>query len=529
MPSVRGDIEHRRLNVMHSQILRRPRLPIDSPLIFASTSLITRNRTVQLVRNRHDKGSNNDCSLLIDERLMLPSVCDLEVTVGENPVPEWLQHRDTADRARGARVLKGTIAKLFPRGRFFRHLAWLSGGLFVGQILLLAVTPLLSRLYSPADFGAFAVIAALNGIFGLVMAGRYEYAIPLAREENEVGALIALSTIFTALLALLSCLLVWMFAKTIAELVGVPQLAPYFWLVPPLLLATGLGQPLDYWFMSRGRTKLCGVSRAVQFGGQGVSQVVLGVFGTGAFGLTVGYLLGYVWRLAIFVFALPRADLGLITAARLRHVGRLAWSLKRYPIYAATSSVLRSTTQFLPTILLAMLYGTAVAGGFDMAQRILTAPVRLLSNAASQVFLTEASQLSPAGVLRLFGRTVPRFLLVGVIGMAPVLVAGPAIFALVFGEPWREAGVFAQALVAVQLVRFVEAPVSQAFNVFGRQDLEFRSTLLTAVALITSFSLIVVLQLKAAAAVLVYSLTSALSHLAILFFAWRTTRLAAKP
>ena len=150
-----------------------------------------------------------------------------------------------------------------------------------------------------------------------------------------------------------------------------------------------------------------------------------------------------------------------------------------------------------------------------------------LSSSASQVFLAEAAQRPAAEVKRLFIRTVPRFLVLGFVGMSPLLLGGPTLFALLFGEPWRDAGGFAQALVAAQLARFIAMPVSQAFNVFGRQDLDFKTSLLNGFAFVVSFCLIGWFEPSAYAAVLLYSLAMALGQLVTLSLAWRTTRRAA--
>jgi O-antigen/teichoic acid export membrane protein len=420
------------------------------------------------------------------------------------------------------------IARLFPRGKFARRLAWITGGTLVGQILLVGAMPLLTRIYSLEDFGLFAVLGALNGIFGIVMACRYEFAIPLVAKDDDAAALVVLGALVALFLSLVSALLVWGLGDALAELTDLPALVPLLWLLPPILLITGLGQLFEYWSIRRETLKLNGASRVVQFGGQAVSQSVLGFAGTGAMGLTVGYGLGYVARLILFVVALPTGDRAAIAAARLPQIRHLAQTFLSYPTYSTASSLLRSATQFLPTIIFAALYGPAVAGGFDLAQRLLTVPVRLLSGAASQVFLLEAAQRSAKDVLKLFMRTLPRFLVLGIAGMAPLLLAGPWLFALLFGEPWREAGSFAQALVAYQLTRFVAVPVSQAFNVFGRQDLEFHTSLLNGMALIVSFALIIWTECQSSTAVWLYSGASAISQAAMLWLAWRMTRRAAK-
>lgn len=423
--------------------------------------------------------------------------------------------------------MRQRLLNFLPRGRFARRLAWLSGGTILGQLLLVAAMPLLTRLYTPEDFGLFAVLAALNGIFGIAMAGRYEFAIPLAAKDDEAAALVLLSCFVALLLTLLSLLLVWSLGETLAELTGLPALVPLLWLVPPILLVTGLGQPFEYWSIRRETLRLNGASRVAQLGGQAASQAVLGVMETGALGLTLGYGLGYLARLALFLVSLPVRDWAALAATQPSQILRLARSLRDYPTYSTASSLLRAATQFLPTILFAALYGPAIAGGFDLAQRILTVPVRLLSGAASQVFLVEAAQRSAPEVLRLFARVVPRFLLLGLVGMTPLLLAGPWLFALAFGEPWREAGSFAQALVAAQLARFIAIPVSPSFNVFARLDLEFGTALLNGLALVLSFAMIGWLECRPATAVLLYSVASALSQLAMLGLAWRTTRFAA--
>ena len=47
-----------------------------------------------------------------------------------------------------------------PKSRFFRRLAMLSSGTLLGQLILLASAPLLTRRYSPEAFGALAVFTA---------------------------------------------------------------------------------------------------------------------------------------------------------------------------------------------------------------------------------------------------------------------------------------------------------------------------------------------------------------------------------
>ena len=70
-------------------------------------------------------------------------------------------------------------------------LTLLAGGA-LAQALPLALGPWLTRLYTPAQFGQYAVFAALAANLAVVACARYDYALPLARDAAEARALMAL-------------------------------------------------------------------------------------------------------------------------------------------------------------------------------------------------------------------------------------------------------------------------------------------------------------------------------------------------
>ena len=56
----------------------------------------------------------------------------------------------------------------------------LAGGV-VAQALPLLLGPLLTRLYSPAQFGTYFLLAAVAANVGVVACARFEFALPKAR------------------------------------------------------------------------------------------------------------------------------------------------------------------------------------------------------------------------------------------------------------------------------------------------------------------------------------------------------------
>lgn len=417
------------------------------------------------------------------------------------------------------------LRRLLPKNRFLRRLTMLSGGTFLGQLLLVAVSPVLTRLYGPETFGAFVIFTGLSAILIMVSALRYEYAVPVARGDDEAAALVWVGVAASAGVTLATALGVWAAGPWLAGVTASPSLAGLLWLLPAVALLNGLRTALSCWSIRRGTFRVNATNRLVQSAGQVAPQLGFGLAGAGAPGLILGYVFGYVAGLAHLLRALPAAERVRLAAVRPGELWPAAKRHWQYPAYSAPSSLLQGGTQLLPAVLLAILYGPAVAGWFGLGQRVIGLPTKLLAYAASQVFLGEAPRLgSDAAVRRLFLRSTAGFALLGLVGMAPVLLFGPALFALVFGESWREAGAMAALLVPQHLARFVVMPVSQTLNIYGRQDLHLVASAANALVLVLAFGLARPLGLGPAETILAYSAGTTLAYALYLWFAWRVAR-----
>lgn len=414
------------------------------------------------------------------------------------------------------------------RGRFARRLTLLSGGTFLGQAILMLSSPLLTRLYTPAEFGALAVFTALTSMLAGIMALRYEFAVPVCRDADEALAVVAVGGVVVTLLSLLLVLIVIVAGRPFADLVGLEGFEQLIWLLPPMLWLWGLSLPLSGWSIRQGSFRLNAASSLGQFASQAVAQLGLGAAGGGAGALVVGYTMGPVARFVMLWPALTRGD----RARMCRLPAGLMWKMARehwrYPVFSSSSSLLQSASQMLPAVFVAALYGPAAAGLFGLTQRIMGVPVRMLGEAASQVFLSEIARAEGPALYRLFTRTALAFLGAGLLGALPLVLAGPSLFALVFGEPWRAGGTLVQLLVPIYLARFVVVPVSQTLNVMGKQHLHLTASVLNMVALGGSFGLGAVLALQMNTTILLYSAGSTAAFLFYLGAVWHSARQAAR-
>jgi O-antigen/teichoic acid export membrane protein len=139
------------------------------------------------------------------------------------------------------------------------------------------------------------------------------------------------------------------------------------------------------------------------------------------------------------------------------------------------SGLLNSAGLEVPLLLVAALYGDARAGFLGLAVRVIGAPATVVGQAVGQVFTGEtgARIRGPTGGLAASVRSaVRRLLAVGVVPTVALVAAGPALFGLVFGPEWTEAGEFARLLAVAHLAQFAVVPVSPTLFLLERQGRE---------------------------------------------------------
>ncbi|MEA1954756.1 MAG: hypothetical protein U9O24_10240 [Campylobacterota bacterium] len=77
------------------------------------------------------------------------------------------------------------LSKLKPKSEFSRNVLTLMTGTTIAQAIPIAISPILTRIYTLEDFGIFALFIAITAIFGSIANGRYELAIMLPKKDNN--------------------------------------------------------------------------------------------------------------------------------------------------------------------------------------------------------------------------------------------------------------------------------------------------------------------------------------------------------
>ena len=356
------------------------------------------------------------------------------------------------------------LRALLPKSTFAKSVAVLAGGTALAQAFSILASPLLTRLYNPEDFGTLAVYASILGIVAVVTSLRYELTLPLPEDKTTADKLFVLSFAVLIGMTLLTAIGIFFAGRFIIEITRAEALRGYLWLLPLGVGGAGLYNIFNFWAVRERAFKTIAQTKLHQSVTTITTQVGLGIFGAGPIGLLLGHLLSQVAGVGtLFQVSRktkPYQNPEALNLASLRQVARRYW---KFPIYSSGAALLNSASIYLPALLLASFYGPQVAGLFELLRRILNAPITLVGNSLNQVYVGEAARLAQSDIpalKRLYKKTVSRLFFMGILPLLALIFFAPPLFALVFGETWREAGVYAQLVSAGFLARFAISPVS---------------------------------------------------------------------
>lgn len=364
------------------------------------------------------------------------------------------------------------------RSTFGTQVAMLAGSAAVGQVLLIVASPVLTRLFSPAEFGTYTLFTAAVTIITVISSLRYELAIPLSRSHS--GAANVMTIAFSALLVTTAITAVasLLFHAELQHLFDIDAVL-FFWLLPVAVLLAGTQQVLSNWAIRKYRFGVVTQSRLAMSFAAVATQLSMGALRNPSgllAGQTVGYLAGSV---GLGVDAIPQfaTQRKHISIRRLRS---FAVRYRRFPLYSTWSGLSTSFGVYAPVIILTAAFGPAIAGLYGLATRVLQMPMVILGSALSQVFFSHVARESSANRSALIGSVFEGLLRVGSAPMLLLAYLAPSIFSVVFGSDWFDAGVYARWLAPLSLLAFVASPVSVMPSVLERQrsELQFQGALL---------------------------------------------------
>lgn len=357
------------------------------------------------------------------------------------------------------------IKRLTNNSEFGRNVLTLITGTTLAQAITLAVSPLLTRIYSPENFGIFALFLAVTSVMSVVATGRYEQVVMLPQRDEDAVQVVALSVMVASLFSLCLFVPIALSGQQIAGLLKNPKLDVWLYLIPFSVFLMGVYNTAINWLNRRKQFKTIGTNRVIQSSLIAAGQLLLS-FSGGAAGLMAGFVGGW---LAVTALAARAFDHGSYRFS-LDSIAAQARRYKDYPLYSAPGALLDCASVQVPVFMLAFGFEPAIAGYFSLATRAISAPLSIISSSVGQVYFQKVSVLiyeEPKRIRTEIFLTAKKLALISLCIFLPLFFMGSDIFGYLFGAKWHRAGEYVEIIAPALMVRFVVSPLSAVLLATG--------------------------------------------------------------
>ncbi|MQW92644.1 oligosaccharide flippase family protein [Acinetobacter wanghuae] len=334
------------------------------------------------------------------------------------------------------------IAKLFAK---YQSIGLITLSLLAGAIMTFIALPVLTRLYSVADFGAYGIALAIVSVLSTVANLRLDQAL-LVAEEQDKKSLIFEGAVFSTVIAIISGIVISVILNV--EMAGA---------VATGVLANTLIQSLYNYQFSAHKEYFCAGLNIFR------SLIVVAVQLSLPLVMQISLVNSYNISSIIMIVA--------VLVYLLKHqLYQVSWqAFKNYKdfIYANTPhALLNSFSHNLPYYVVSHFVGVQAMGFYAIVERTLRVPINLISQTLRQFFIrkfktTESNQSALKASVLLSLVSLPLF--------AIFFILPESLYLWIFGHEWVGISSYFQILALGYWAIFFNPP-SSAFLIAKRNS-----------------------------------------------------------
>jgi len=192
-------------------------------------------------------------------------------------------------------------------------------------------------------------------------------------------------------------------------------------------------------------------------------MLILGLIGAGVWGLLGGYMIGYFLFALFFLIVFLYSDRASLKNINFSLFSSLAKRHRDLPLSNSPQAIGEMVQTYGIVYLAQIFFTSSIIGWFSLSMRVLQAPLMLIGSSLSQVLYKDASEQyrSTGQIKGLVWKTVKLSSLIALPVLLVLVIAGPWLFGMIFGETWRESGIYARILAPWMFFDFIRYSIAQ--------------------------------------------------------------------
>jgi O-antigen/teichoic acid export membrane protein len=361
--------------------------------------------------------------------------------------------------------------------KFVANVIKLGSATLLGQIIGILVTPVLSRLYSPADFGIFQLFFSIVSLIAIVSCLSYQSAINLTKKDEDAANIVVLCFSLIIVTSLLSTVLFFIFSGYIEHILNAPGLSNYLLLLPLAIIANSVAYVLGSWLSRRQQFGTIAKGNLYSSITGKASSIGIGIISPSPFGLIFGTIINDATIVAVLLQRSFR-DFRFFQKVTYEKIIQLARRYENFPRYNALSALVNTAGVQSTPLIIALFFSPIIVGYYAIAHMVIILPSKLMGNSITTLFYQKACEEKncTGGVKNVVKMVHTRLISLGMFLFLILIIIGPELFSLALGKQWTIAGIYAQILAPWVFIVFLSGPLSSIFSVLEKQSVNLGFT-----------------------------------------------------
>lgn len=351
--------------------------------------------------------------------------------------------------------------KTIVKSRFVRNALIIATGTAGAQAITLGFSPIVTRLYSPEDFGLLGSFMAVISVMAPMATLSYHISIVLPKEDLDSIRIAQLNILIALGITAIISLILFALGDNLTHFISNKAIIDYYWLIPFSMLFSAFQQIFEQCLIRHKKYKVIAHVTVTQSLIINSGKVLIGFWYPIPVVLIFFQILGSGFNALLFYFGFKKScDSLSFQRNDIKTLKKLALKYRNFPIFRAPEQAINAASQGLPILMLATLFSPTSAGFYTLARSVIGIPASLLGKSIGDVFYPRISDSLNKGE-PLYPIVKRSTFIISAIGLIPyglIFLLGPWLFSVIFGKDWLASGEYARWLAIWLLFGFANIP-----------------------------------------------------------------------
>lgn len=361
--------------------------------------------------------------------------------------------------------------KKIKKSRFFKDSSYMVLSTIIMQLIALLTLPVLSRLFTPENFGLHATFRASLVILSIIVTLKLETAIVLPKTylgKNKVYNTSIINVLVITLVLVFLYFILKLFHVDLMELVFNRDDFRILLLVifgSFFLALTSINQSM---LVSLKKFKKIAVSRLILPIGFFLFSILFYFVSDNSLNLLFAQLFAYI---VLFYYLQKNISINFKNFYKSNYFS----VIKKYSDivkYTSSTSLMNTVSLNIPSLLLLGFFGAEFLGFYAIGAKLISLPSQFISASFSQVFYKKVVDIhnsNPSHLYSFVRKVMYSLLAIGIIVFTVVYFVLPYIIPFILGPSWVPAIEIMQYLCLWQALRIVNGPTSTLTILLNKQ------------------------------------------------------------